>query len=113
MYSNNSSGFAFFKNNKLISIDVFNNSYLGSHYFKKLLLGIIPDVYLTQNIDNYDEKKCIDAFNYFISAYGEEKFREYNGVDAGKEKRFDSEILTGMELTYENRLIHLSIINLN
>ncbi|HCA43066.1 MAG TPA: hypothetical protein DEP28_07420 [Bacteroidetes bacterium] len=112
-YTENSTGFAFYKNNKLISIEALNNQELAKHHFSKLINGIIPDVYQIERIENFDEKKCTDSFNYFIKSYLDEPYKLYPGVDAGTEKRFDSEILTGFELTYENKLIHLSILNLN
>lgn len=113
VYKSDSTGVAFFKNNNLISIDAFNNQNLTQYYFKKLLSGILPDIMWDKKIAKFDEKKCTDSFNYFIKSYLDEPNKLYPGVDAGTEKRFDSEILTGFELTYENKLIHLSILSLN
>lgn len=39
------------------------------------------------------------------------EYKEYDGAGVGKEKRFQSDDLTGVQLNYKEHLIHLTALN--
>lgn len=47
----------------------------------------------------------------FFDALEEMEYKEFDGADVGKEKRFQSDDLTVVQLNYEEHLIHLTALN--
>ncbi len=114
-----SNGIAMFSGGRLLSIEVFNRSDVFAEYFPKIIRGTLFEIfsmkdyerqdtraaealYKTQDFfDNFDNSVYMDGFN----------FEEHRGVGVGKERRFETTHMTGFELEYESKQIHLVALN--
>ncbi len=107
-------GVAIFIRKKLLSIDIFNRKDVFLGYFDKLVKGAAFEAI---NLKSTEEKPTKEeAYFKTISLLDNLDKQEYiihKGVGVGKEKRYQSDQVSGFELTYEDNLIHLSAINLS
>jgi len=110
----NANGVAIFIRKKLLSIDIFNRKNIHSSYFNKLVKGAAFEAI---NLKSTNEKPTKEeAYFKTISLLDNLDKQEYiihRGVGVGNEKRYQSDEVSGFELSYKQNLIHLSAINLS
>ena len=107
----NANGCAFFVDDYLASVDVFNRRDVYLEYFPKLLRGIGLEV---AQLDANDkavtraeaEYRTLDFFDTFETI---EK-KTFRGVSLGVERRFDNEERTGFGLYLDEQLVHLTAL---
>ncbi len=107
-------GIAVFMKNKLLSLDLFNRTEIFIGYFSKILKGAALEAFRLKDSEKPMEEaeakyKTLD----FLDKFETMKTETFKGVCAGEEKRFQTEELTGFELSYNQNLIHLTALNLN
>jgi hypothetical protein len=107
-------GLAVFTDKNLLSIDLFNRTDIYQEYFPKILRSTAMEVFHLKDKENLITEaeaifKTVDLFDNLEKI----EHKIHPGVGVGKEKRFDSEKLTGFELDYQNHLIHLTLLRLD
>lgn len=112
--SENVNGFAFFIGNEFVSLDLFNSSKVYRDYFSKIIKGAFFELgYGNKSKKKIDESEIkYKTLEILDKTEGFEK-NVFKGAGAGEEKRFQSKDLIGLELVYDNYLIHQSIIKVN
>ncbi len=106
-------GIAIFIKNNLVNIDVFNKTDIFSEYFSKLLKGSAMEAFrLKDDKNGINEAEAKYKVLTFLDKLEEIHFETYKGVGVGNEKRFETKDMTGFELNYENKMIHLTALNL-
>lgn len=106
-------GIAIFIKNNLVNIDVFNRTDIFSEYFPKLLKGSAMEAFrLKDNENGIKEAEVKYKVLTFLDKLEEINYEIYKGVGVGNEKRFETKEMTGFELNYENKMIHLTALNL-
>lgn len=102
---------ALFSGKRLMSIDAFGLSAIYEEYFHKLLKGAALETFAIKEDENElnEAEACYKALS-FLDKFEEIQSDEHKGAGVGIEKRFNSEELTGFELTYNNNLIHLTAL---
>jgi hypothetical protein len=104
-------GLGFFHYNKFLGLDLFNSSKIYTEYFEKLIKGAIWEIgsktekgeATTEAEVKYRMLELLDN----IEKYDKE---EFPGMGVGTEKRFQNEEVTGFELTFEEKTIHLTAL---
>lgn len=107
-------GLAVFTDKNLLSIDLFNRTDIYQEYFPKILRSTAMEVFHLKDKENLITEaeaifKTVDLFDNLEKT----EHKIHPGVGVGKEKRFDTEKLTGFELDYQNHLIHLTLLRLD
>lgn len=106
-------GIAIFINKRLLNLEVYNSSKIYEEYFPRLLKGAFMDIYSTKDKDELmSEAEAFYKTNDFLDTYENLNFEIHKGVSAGNEKRFDTSELSGLELFYKDKIIHLAALNL-
>jgi hypothetical protein len=102
---------ALFAGKRLMSIDAFGLSAIYEEYFHKLLKGAALETFAIREGENElnEPEACYEALS-FLDKFEEIESNEHKGAGAGIEERFNSEELTGFELSYNNNLIHLTAL---
>lgn len=108
-----SNGLAIFVNGNLLNLEIYNRSAIYNEYFPRLLKGAFLEIFKMKKNEREIQKaeafyKTID----FLDNYENIKFELHKGVAAGNEKRFDTPELSGLELIYIDKTIHLAALNL-
>jgi len=106
-------GLALFKGNKLIGMDLFNSSKVYQDYFCKILKGAAmefsnnnsPENKIVESEIKYKTLEIIDKIEVMET-------KSFKGIGVGTEERFEAEKLTGFQLIYDNKLIHLAAMNM-
>ena len=105
-------GMAIFIGSKLLNIDVFNRIDIYHEYFPKLMRSAAMDAFnvnLKKEMERPEaEYKTLD----FLDKFETLEFEVHKGVAAGKERRFETDDLTGFELVYEKKSVHLAALHL-
>lgn len=105
-------GLAIFTDRELLNVDLFNRTDIYREYYPKILRSTAMEVFALKdkqnNITEAEAKyKTLDLFDNLEKI----NYTKHNGVGVGDEKRYNSNKLTGLELTYKNHLIHLTLLN--
>lgn len=105
---NDANGLAFFINNNLVNIEVFNRNDIFAEYFPKMLKGIALDAFGLKAEGQLSraeaEFKTMDLFDQLEVM----QIDKHKGVGLGNEKRFVTPDVSGFTLEYNNNLIHLT-----
>lgn len=111
--NNDANGLAIFLDKQLINVDVFNRTDIYQEYFPKILRSAAMEIAHLEDKTNdiTDAEAAFKTVNVFDTLEKIE-YTEHPGVGSGKEKRFDTEELTGFELSYRSNLIHLTALNI-
>lgn len=114
VFQKESNGIAIFIRSKLLNIDVFNRNDIYEEYFSKILRGTALEVYYLSDSNTHLNK--IEAeykTNEFFDKYDDIPFDTYEAVGIGQEKRFETSEVTGFELSYDRKMIHMTALNMN
>lgn len=104
-------GVAFFLNDQIFSIDIFNNHEVYCDNFPKLLRGIAFDAFRIRNFsESFTENDAISIVNEKLNKFDHVNFSIVPGVALGEEKRYSDQYFTAFELTYEGHLIHRTML---
>lgn len=111
---NDSNGIAMFIGGSLLSIEVFNRSYIFAEYFPKIIRGTLFEVLSIKNIEKrlIGEAEALYKAQDFFDKIDELTFEEHRSVGAGFDRRFDTKDMTGFELRYDHKHIHFVALNL-
>lgn len=110
--NNEANGIAIFTNNKLLNIDIFNRTEIYSEYFPKILKGAAVEAYRLESKKIPTEAEVKFKTLDFLDKFETLSFTLSDGVGIGKEKRFETESLTGFELINNDDTIHLTALNI-
>lgn len=106
-------GIAVFVNQELLNTDVFNRTDIYQEYFPKILRSTaIEAFYLDDKENKITEAEAFYKTTDLFDNLPQNKFTTHPGVGVGEEKKFDTKALTGLELSFQNHLIHLILLNL-
>lgn len=105
-------GMAIFIGNKILNIDVFNRSDIYHEYFPKLLRSAAMDAFNVKPKNEMERPEAEYKTLDFLDKFETLEFEVHKGVAAGKEKRFETEELTGFELIYKDKPVHLAALHL-
>ncbi len=101
-------GVAFFINNKLINIEIFNRTDIFEEYFPKMLKGIAMDAFGIRQKGELNkaeaEYKTVELLDQIEALTPE----IHKGVALGNENRFVTNNVTGFALEYNSNLIHFT-----
>lgn len=105
-------GVMFFQNKTILNTDIFGSLKIYSHYFPKLLRGVSVEMFgekaskepLTEAQAKYDSVEFLDGWSALQK-------QRHPGVGLGTEHRLANELYSGMELEYNEHIIHNSIFN--
>jgi hypothetical protein len=110
--NDSASGLAFFHNNQILSLDVFNRSDVFKEYFPKLIKGALMEFNSSSNSVNILTRDTASVL--LISLIDKIKYMKqdlHRSVGAGMEKRFEDNSLTGFELIYDEKMIHFTALS--
>ena len=106
-------GVAFFINNKLVNIEIFNRNNIFAEYFPKMLKGISMDAFGLKTEGKIGtaeaEYKVLELLDQMEITHMD----LHKGVGLGNEKRFVTNDVTGFQLDYNNNLIHFTAMRNN
>lgn len=106
-------GMAVFVHNRLLNLEVFNSEKIYGEYFSKLLRSAAFEAMnLTETENELTEAEAFYKTNDFMDNTEKLKWDIHKGVGAGEEKRFESADMTGFELSYDEKMIHIVALNL-
>jgi hypothetical protein len=106
-------GTAVFVKNKILNIDVFNRQDIYGEYFPKILQSAAMETYhLKESLQPLSEAEAKYKTNDFFDRYENLEFTIHKSLGVGNEKRFETKEFTGLELTYEGHMIHLTALGL-
>ena len=106
-------GIAIFVKNKILNIDLFNRDNIFREYFPKILKAAAMETYhLKESVKPLSEAEAKYKTNDFFDNYEKLEFSIHKSLGVGQEKRFETREYTGLELDYENHLIHLTSLGL-
>lgn len=113
-------GMIVFINNKIVGLEYISNARVFPFLFKKLIRGYAMDALLDQEtksetrfgklFENFIQKKMVKEFFDKIASSNEEKFKS---VGLGDDHRLTTKDLVGSALSYEEEIVHLSVISRN
>ncbi len=111
--SQEANGMALFTDNNSLSIDLFNRTDIYQEYFPKLLRSAALEVFRLKDKENpITEAEAIYKTVNLFDNLENFRFEIFPGIGIGQEKRFISNEITGLELNFNNHLIHLTLLNL-
>ena len=102
-------GIAIFIKNKILNIDLFNRDNIFREYFPKILKAAAMETYRLRESDRpLSETEAKFKTNDFFDNFEKLEFSIHKSLGVGQERRFETMEFTGLELAYENHLIHLT-----
>ena len=111
---NDVNGITVFVKNKLLHIEIFNRTDIYNEYFSKIIRSASLENYRLKSSDKImTEAEALYKTHTLLDDVERLECFDTPGVGVGLEKRFESEELTGFELSYLNKLIHSTILKLN
>jgi hypothetical protein len=104
-------GVAVFRGKQLLSLDAFNRRDVYQEYFSKILRGVALEVYnrhaKNDPVGEAEAKyRVVDFFDNFDTL----PWESFKAVAAGRERRFDTEKLTGFILEESGQMIHMTAL---
>ncbi len=108
-----SNGTALFFGDKILSIDIFNRDEIFKEYFPKLIRSCAAETYylMDKEID-FSEELAMKQTNDMLSKLQNQNYISKKTPGVGEFKSFCDDKISGFILSYENHLIHLSILNI-
>lgn len=111
-FNSDANGLALLVDQKLLNIEVFNRTDIYCEYFPKILKSTAMEVlHLEKKENDLSEAEAIYKTQTMFDAIETIQKTKHRGVAAGEEERFDSEDMTGFQLSFRNHLIHLTALN--
>ncbi len=108
----NANGLAMFTEDKIISIEIFNRTDIYSEYFPKLLKSAAIEIHhRNKNESSLQMDDASGLLKSELEKLGKAKHKEFKGLAAGVEKRYDSEEFSCHSLLYNDNRIHFSFLN--
>jgi hypothetical protein len=109
-----SNGIAFFINKRIQSVDIFGRNDIYIDYFQKLLKGIgLSALSLkTNNEKNLNLDGALSMVKSMLNDSSGKIEGKYNSIGLGETDIYESMNYTGFELSYNNALVHLALLNL-
>ena len=105
-------GVILFSKKEIIHTDYFASAALYSHYFPKILRAAALELYgIAPDKDSLKEAQAKYVLLEFLDSWEETSKEAHPGVGVGTEKRAVTNGLAGMELRYNENLIHCGIFN--
>lgn len=107
-------GMAIFTDNDPLSIDLFNRQDIYQEYFPKRLRSAAIEIFnLKEKQNTLTEAEAKFKTVNMFDELEKIQYTIHNGVGIGREKRYDNEKFVAMELSYNNHLIHFTLLNLD
>ncbi len=106
-------GLAIFTDRELLNIDLFNRTDIYAEYYPRILRSAAMEVSVLKDRKNEITEaeakyKTADLFDNLEKM----DYTVHPGAGAGTERRYESDALTGFDLSYKDHLIHLALLNL-
>ena len=106
-------GLAIFTDRELLNIDLFNRTDIYGEYYPRILRSAAMEVTVLKDKKNEITEaeakyKTMDLFDNLEKM----DYTMHPGAGAGTERRYESDKLTGFDLSYKDHLIHLALLNL-
>ncbi|HMR40193.1 MAG TPA: hypothetical protein PKA90_07150 [Ignavibacteria bacterium] len=106
-------GMAVFIHNRLLNLEIFNRENIYNEYFSKLLRSAAFEaINLKEEENKLTEAEAFYKTKDFMDNAGMLKWDYHKGAGEGKEKRFESDEMTGFELSFDDKMIHFVALNL-
>lgn len=104
-------GIACFLDNKLLSIDLFSSSKDYEFYYPAFLFSMLNEVYRRNNRESrMNEKLAYNVVSDIFSIIDKLKYKEEPAIGAGVLKSIQEDNIGGFILTYNDRIIRMSLI---
>lgn len=108
---NEANGAALFYGNKFLNADIFGTEQLYLHYFDRILNAASVYLHNTVKYAPLSEQYAINML-YKIMYYAEDSIVcKDKAAGEGTEKRFENDYTSGFELTYNESLIHYTLLS--
>lgn len=108
---NEANGAALFYGNKILNADIFGTKQLYLHYFDRILNAASVYLHNTVKYAPLSEQYAINML-YKIMYYAEDSIVcKDKAAGEGTEKRFENDYISGFELTYDESLIHYTLLS--
>ncbi|HRI85170.1 MAG TPA: hypothetical protein PK536_06955 [Ignavibacteria bacterium] len=105
-----SNGMAVFFGKKIFCIEIFNSTEIFEECFPKLLGSVGVDFLTIQNSDVLpSEEEIKELTTMYLNKLSETSSETFKGIGVGKERRFNTRLMTGAELFYVDLKIHVSV----
>jgi len=106
-------GLAVFSDDRLVNIDVFNRTDIYREYFPKILRSSAIEIFqLDDSARNLAEADAISRTESLFGELAKAPFSEHPGVGEGNEKRYDNDEFTGFELSFGDKMVHLTLLSI-
>jgi len=108
----NANGVMFFRGKKILHSDHFGAKAVFAHYFRKLIKGVAMEFVgekKGKGVLGEDEAKYTGL--EFLDGWEAIDKQPHPGAGLGTEKRAATELYSGMQLEYNDHLIHTSVFN--
>ena len=106
-------GVALYVGHRLHCVDLFHRTDVFREYFPRIVLGVAMEAVVAQDhAEGVAEAEGKFRTQDLLDRYEGMTFNEFPGVGVGIERRFDNDDVTGCELQYEARMVHLAIFTL-
>jgi len=111
--NSDANGLAVFVDQKILSTDVFNKTEIYQEYYPKILRSTAMEMsHLEDKENKLTEAEASFKTVSLFDSLEKIDYSKHKGVGIGEEKRFNTEELTGFELSFKNHLIHLTALNI-
>lgn len=108
---NEANGAALFYGNKFLNADIFGTEQLYLHYFDRILNAAFVYLHNTVKYAPLSEQYAINML-YKIMYYAEDSIVcKDKAAGEGTEKRYENDYISGFELTYNESLIHYTLLS--
>lgn len=109
---NDANGLTMFSGDKVVSVEIFNRTNVYGEYFHRLLRATAMEIfYMNKEESKMQKDDAIDIMNLEINKLDNSKYSDYPGLAAGTERRYDSEEFSCHSLSYQDKKIHFSFLN--
>ncbi|MCB2206230.1 hypothetical protein KQI65_15915 [bacterium] len=106
-----SNGFAILIGKQLLGIDIFNRRNICASYLPKVLRAVaIEAVHLDPDVPMPKPTEASFRAVDFMDRLSDIESELHPSVALGEETRFNDDMATGFQLTYENSLVHQSVM---
>jgi hypothetical protein len=111
--NNEANGLAMYSGDKVVSVEIFNRTNVYREYFHKLLKATAMEIfYMNKDESKMQKDDALDILNMEINKLEKAKFNDFPGLAAGTERRYDSEEFSCHSLSYNDKQIHFSFLNI-
>jgi hypothetical protein len=108
----NSNGIGIFRDETLISADIFNRVDIFRQYFRKIIRSSAMEMLALKKKENkLSEIEAVFKLNSLFDCIELMESTSHPGIGVGEEKRFENEEITGLSLEFGKHIIHLTALN--